>query len=92
MVDHEATSIAEGDRVYEPFVRHEYETVIPQISDQLHLLATPSFSSHINWHIKNFIFDPKTHILYYLDLKPSSIFGRWRNEKNLRNIRRDFLR
>ena len=92
MIDHAATSIAEGDRVNQPFVRDEYEPFIPQISAQLQLLATPSFSSHINWHIKNFIFDPKTHILYYLDLKPSSIFGRWRNEKNLRNIRRDFLR
>jgi hypothetical protein len=89
MIDHE---VVHADREHDPFVRQEYEPLIPQISSQLRPIAAPTFSSHINWHIKNFIFDPQTNALYYLDLKPSSIFGRWRNEQNLRNIRRDFLR
>jgi len=89
MIDHE---VVHENREHDSFVRQEYEPLIPHISSQLRPLATPSFSSHINWHIKNFIFDPRTNILYYLDLKPSSVFGRWINEQNLRNIRRDFLR
>jgi len=89
MINHE---VVHADRERDPFVRQEYEPLVSHISSQLRPLATPAFSSHINWHIKNFIFDPETNVLYYLDLKPSSIFGRWRNEQNLRNIQRDFLR
>jgi hypothetical protein len=89
MIDHE---VWHEDREHEPFVRQEYESLIPQISAQLAPLATHDLFMHINWYIKNFIFDPKTNILYYLDLKPSNIFGKWRNDQNLREIRRDFLR
>ncbi len=89
MIDHE---VVHEDRQHEPFVRQEYESLIPHISPQLAPIATPHLSMHINWHIKNFIFDAKTNILYYLDLKPSNIFGKWRNDQNLREIRRDFLR
>jgi hypothetical protein len=39
----------------------------------------------------NFIFQPEVSRLFYVDLKPSNIFGKWRNEQNLSNIRRDFL-
>lgn len=89
MIDH---NVVHEDREHTPFVKEKYEPLIPHISSQLRPLATPSLSMHINWHIMNFIFEPKTNVLYYLDLKPSSIFGRWRNEHNLKNIRRDFLR
>jgi len=89
MIDHGASH---AGREHDSFVRQEYVPLIPRISSQLSRLATPAFSSHVNWHIMNFIFDPLTKVLYYLDLKPSSMFGRWRNERNLRNIRRDFLR
>jgi hypothetical protein len=88
MIDHE---VVHEDAEHEPFVKQEYKSVIPQISSQLGPLVTASHSLHINWHIKNFIYDPKTNVLYYVDLKPSNIFGKWRNEQNIRNIRRDFL-
>ncbi len=89
MIDHSAVH---ADPEHEPFVREECEPMVPEITLQLRPLPSSNLCSHINWHIKNFIFDPETRILYYLDLKPSSIFGRWRNEQNPRNIRRDFLR
>jgi hypothetical protein len=89
MIDHD---VVHADREHDPFVRQDYEPLLPHISSQLSRLATPTFSSHINWHIMNFIFDPQTNILYYLDLKPLSIFCRWRNEQNLRSIRRDYIR
>ena len=89
MIDH---TVVHADPEHDPFVREEYEPIVPEIASQLRPLTSSNLCSHINWHIKNFIFDPETRILYYLDLKPSSIFGRWRNEQNFRNIRRDFLR
>ncbi|MGH9970424.1 MAG: hypothetical protein ACREBG_21895 [Pyrinomonadaceae bacterium] len=89
MIDH---SVVHANPEHDHFVREECEPMVSEIASQLRPLTHPDLCSHINWHIKNFIFDPETHILYYLDLKPSSIFGRWRNEQNLRNIRRDFLR
>jgi hypothetical protein len=87
MIDHEVVHAL--DR---PFVKQKYESLIPHISSQLRPLLAPEFSFHINWNIRNFTFNPQTNILYYLDLKPSNIFGRRRNEQNLRNIYRDFLR
>jgi hypothetical protein len=73
------------------FIREEYREFLAPIAEQLRPVVASSWSNHINWHIMNFIFQPETKRLFYVDLKPSNIFGRWRNEQNLRNIRRDFL-
>jgi hypothetical protein len=89
MIDHQ---LVHQDPERHCFVKQEYEPLVPYVRSQLNRLAAPSFSCHVNWHIKNFVFDQRTNVLYYFDLKPSSIFGRWRNERNLKSLRRDFLR
>ena len=86
MIDHES----EHDDPSERRVKPEYESLVPEISRQLKPVAAPGLSHHVNWHIKNFVFGTQTKLLYYFDLKPSNIFGRWRNERNLHFIRRDF--
>jgi hypothetical protein len=88
MIEHD---VSVSDPETHCFVREEYRSFLPPIAKQLRPVADSSWSDHMNWHIMNFIFQPETKRLFYVDLKPSNIFGRWRNEQNLRNIRRDFL-
>lgn len=79
------------DPITGEFVNQEYETLRPCISSQLAPLVTHALSTHINWNIQNFILERTTNILYYIDLKPSSLFGREENEHNLSSIREVFL-
>lgn len=88
MIDHDV-SVPDPDT--HCFVREEYKDHIPSIAGQLRPLASLPWSKHINWHIMNFIYQPGTSKLFYVDLKPSNIFGKWRNDQNLRSIWRDFL-
>jgi hypothetical protein len=88
MIDHDV-SVPDPDT--HCFVLEKYKKHIPSIARQLRPLASSPWSKHINWHIMNFIYQPLTSKLFYVDLKPSNIFGKWRNDQNLRNIRRDFL-
>jgi hypothetical protein len=87
MIDHAA--IQEGRR--EEIIKPEFRRFLPLISRQLNPLVNVGVSDHVNWHIKNFIFNAGSQALYYVDMKPSNIFGRWRNDQNLANIKRDFL-
>lgn len=88
MIDHE---VVLADSEHDSFVREKYKRFLPQIAAQLSPLVNSPWSNHINWFIKNFIFDTHSGTLYYVDMKPSNIFGKWRNDRNLTNIQRDFL-
>jgi len=90
MIHHDAIESDGGRR--EVFVKDEYRSLLPDIAKQLSPFTSGEVAQHINWHIANFIYDvQQSGRLYYIDMKPSNIFGRWRNEQNLRNIKRDFL-
>jgi hypothetical protein len=88
MIDH--TIVLENRRT-RSFVKDDYKPLLPSIKPQLAGLADSPMSDHINWFIKNFVFETDTDTLFYVDTKPSNIFGKWRNDQNLENIRRDFL-
>ena len=47
--------------------------------------------SHIDWNIKNFVFDEAAGQLYYVDLKPTIFVARQSNGQNLEGIRRYYL-
>ena len=89
MIDHEGIAAIGGHS--QSFVKEEFRSYLRDIAEQLAPFAEPRTANHINWYIPNFIFNPESRILFYIDMKPSNIFGRWRNEQNLRNLRRDFL-
>jgi len=89
MIDHDAIARIGGHR--QSFVKDEYRSFLPSIASQLRPFTHRQITDHINWYIPNFIFNSQSRMLYYIDMKPSNIFGRWRNEQNLRNIKRDFL-
>jgi hypothetical protein len=73
-------------------------TVIPRwrpavrtISVQLSNLLDSGLRDHIDWNIKNFVFDEAAGQLFYVDLKPTTFVARQSNEQNLEGIHRYFL-
>ncbi len=74
------------------YVRSEYEPHLPAIGESIRTIAESQWTDHINWYIRNFFFSPATGTLAYIDLKPSTIFGRHRNDLNLNALMRDFAR
>jgi len=71
-------------------MRPEYTCYHKMISEQLLPLAKSELAPHINWNIKNFIFNETTGKLHYVDSKPSAMIDQLRNRQNLRNIKKDF--
>lgn len=74
------------------YVRTECEPHLPTIGKAIRTVAESEWSDHINWYVRNFFFSPATGTLDYIDLKPSTIFGRHRNDINLNALMRDFAR
>ncbi len=70
----------------------QYEHLLPTISEQMSKLLESKFKNHVSWFIRNFVIEDSTNTLYYIDSKPSVIFGRWRNEHDMNRIRLDFTR
>jgi hypothetical protein len=89
MIDHDA--IPDSGEPTVSFVKQEFRPHLRDIRAQLEPFMADIDATHINWNLSNFVFNSKKGTLFYVDMKPSNIFGRWRNEQNLRNIRRDFM-
>jgi len=56
------------------------------ISNQLSGLLESGLRDHIDWNIRNFVFDETTERLFYVDLKPTTFVARDGNERNLQGI------
>jgi hypothetical protein len=74
------------------YIQREYERFLPGIGVAIRSVAESKWTDHINWYIRNFLFTPSTGALDYIDLKPSTIFGKHRNDLNLNALMRDFAR
>lgn len=72
-------------------VAPSWRPFLPAISTQLSALLDSRFLNHIDWNIKNFVFDETTARLFYVDLKPTTFLARNSNEHNLRGIRDYFI-
>ncbi len=48
-----------------------YQAFLPAISMQLCELLDAGLTNHIDWNIKNFVFDESEERLFYVDLKPT---------------------
>jgi len=47
--------------------------------------------NHIDWNIKNFVFEETAERVFYVDMKPTTLLARQTNEQNLRSIRDYFI-
>jgi len=80
MFDFDALSIKPA---WQPFKR--------TIALQLSALLDSALVDHIDWNIKNFVFNGAEQRLYYVDSKPTIYVARSSNDHNLSGIRTHFL-
>jgi hypothetical protein len=64
---------------------------LPAISVQLSNLLDSALFKHIDWNIKNFVFNEPSGRLFYVDQKPTIFTADHGNETNLKGIREIFL-
>lgn len=73
-------------RIASPWQQH-----LPDISRRLSELLDSSLVNHIDWNIRNFIFQESTESLFYVDMKPTILLSKESNNQNLRGIRDYFI-
>lgn len=71
-------------------VAPRWREFLPGISARLSRLLASSLSKHIDWNIKNFVFDEAEDCLSYVDMKPTTFVSRSSNELNIRGLRDHF--
>ena len=72
-------------------VAPQWRPFLPTISAQLSALLNSRLLVHIDWNIKNFVFEEAAERLFYVDLKPTTYLARQSNERNLQGIRDYFI-
>ena len=68
-----------------------WKPFLPAISAQLSNLLDSALVKHIDWNIKNFVFNEPSGRLFYVDQKPTIFAADHGNEANLKGIREIFL-
>lgn len=69
----------------------KWRAVLRTISAQLAGLLDSGLRDHVDWNIKNFVFEETSQQLFYVDPKPSIFIAREGNEQNLRGVREYFI-
>ena len=72
-------------------VMTRWQPFVSAISAQLSLLLDSGLREHVDWNIKNFVFDEARRRLFYVDLKPTTFVAKQSNEHNLTGIRDYFI-
>lgn len=73
-------------------VAPQWRPFLPGISAQLSaLIDSPLMLDHIDWNIKNFVFQEAAERVFYVDLKPTFFLTRESSDHNLKGIRDYFI-
>jgi hypothetical protein len=72
-------------------IKPRWRPFLPAISAQLAEFLESGLRNHVDWNIKNFIFDEIEERLFYVDLKPTTFVARSSNAQNLQGIRDFFI-
>jgi hypothetical protein len=54
-------------------------------------LLASDLCNHLNWFIANFLYDATTDVLWYVDSKPSCLFGKRGNDQNIDGLQSVFF-
>jgi hypothetical protein len=68
-----------------------WRPVLPAISAQLTRLLDSALLNHVDWNIKNFVFDEVGQRLFYVDMKPTTFVAKHSNDHNVTGIREYFV-
>jgi len=72
-------------------IRPQWIRFLSKINSVLKSLIGSSLCNHFNWYIGNFLYDRVNNVLYYVDPKPSCIFGKPENEHNIQALQAAFF-
>lgn len=75
----------------EGVLQPRWKPLLPVLSQRLGGLLGSDLRDHLNWNIKNLIYDDSHQRLYYVDCTPSVLFARSANEHNIRGVREVFV-
>lgn len=70
----------------------QWVTFLPKINPRLRELLASDLKYHINWFIRNFLYDPDSDIFWYVDSKPSCLFASIGNERNIQGLHDIFFK
>ena len=73
-------------------VKQHWIQYLNRINPILRDLLNSDIRNHLNWYIRNFLYDCKNDVLWYVDPKPTCIFLRHGNEKNIQSLKEIFFR
>jgi hypothetical protein len=71
---------------------NEFSQHIPDISRQLGPIQSLKARDYFDWNLRNFVYVPKTRVLWYVDPKPTVFIGKHMNDINLEALLRYFPR
>lgn len=69
----------------------QYSELRPKLQVQLEPLVNSSIGIHIDWNIRNFIWQESEERLYYVDNKPTTLAAKWGVDRNLSSLREAFF-
>lgn len=72
-------------------IKPQYIQFLPTINPILRDLVESRFRDQFNWYIGNFLYNPDTKVISYVDPKPSCIFMELENEQNIQGLREVFF-
>jgi hypothetical protein len=67
-----------------------WQPFLPAISRHLTRLLDSALLHHVDWNIKNFVFDQASQRMFYVDMKPTTFVAKHSNDHNLAGIRQYF--
>jgi hypothetical protein len=85
------TPLLEMVERYISAIRPQYVGFLSIINPRLRQLIASDLCDHLNWFIANFLYDSNTDVLWYVDSKPSCLFGKRGNQANIQGLRNVFF-
>lgn len=68
------------------WIRPEWRPYLPTLSEQLLPVMFSDIRKDIDWNFRNFVFEEREKIIYYIDAKPSILFRKRRNRENFSDV------
>ncbi len=72
-------------------IKPQYIEFLPTINPILRDLMESRLRDQFNWYIGNFLYNPDTKVISYVDPKPSCLFSEAENEQNIQGLRKVFF-
>ena len=73
-------------------IRSQWLPFLPKINPILRDLIESDLGEHLNWFIRNFLYDTEGNVLFYVDPKPTCLFAKRGNDRNIQSLKEIFFK